>query len=574
MRKILLYFDPAVQSILVKKKTAEGEVKAALSSRYNFVSEGEIVARVVDLKGDDELESRIDEGYSYYNVQDYFNFEIGPGVFFDESEKAYKASFYGFITLNDQKLKLLSPFSISKDKIKAFYNIYPTKFGQYPPFREIEEILHVEKIVTAVSEDRYNQQINALNADNPRLARVVIAQGRPPVNGYDDYFEPLLSLQKKAGKILSDGRIDYKEVDSIIQVQKNQEILKKIDGIKSEDGYDIYGERVAAVNEPSKGYKKGENLVQSGFDNTIYLAELDGCLNIAKNKVSVLPVAVINGDVDLDKGNIDFNGTVHITGSVKPGFKVKAARDIIIEKDVEDAILSAGGDIEVKLGIVGKESVRLVAGGNVSARFMQNAKVEAVGSVFVHDSIINCDIISYNTISVVNPGGKIIGGKLLALYEINSTVIGTQNETATSLTVGRNLIVEKEMSDKRTEIKIVKERIEEISTNMKMQFGEEIFKNPREYLKILPAAKKKNCLLILNDMGSANNELKKLLADAAVIEKKLKFEKEPVIIVKGKIFPGVVVNVKKSVKKIERAVDNVKFYEDALDKTVRFTSAV
>lgn len=573
MRKVILYFDPAAQAILVKKTAENGEVKVVLSSKHNFVSENEIVARIVDLKPGDEIDSHIDEGYNYHNVRDYFNFTVGSGVYFDESSKSYKASYYGFVVLKESKLMLLSPLVLSKDKVRAYYNVMPTRFGNLPSYNEIVEILHAEKIVSVITGDKYAKQIAAVDLNNPRLQRILVAEGRDPINGFDEYFEPLLSFEKQAGRILSDGRMDYKEVGSIIQVQKNQEILQAIAGVKSEDGYDIFGEKVPAVKVEKEGMKKGENLLQSGFDPSIYVSGIDGCISVVNGKVDVLPVAVINGDVGLDSGNINFNGTVHVTGSVLPGFKVQADSDIIVDKDVEDAQLTAGGDITVKLGVVGKESVRLVAKGNISARFMQNVKAEAGKSVTVDDSIINCDIVSYEKVSVTGKNGKIIGGKIAALYEINAHTMGTQAETMTSLTVGRNFILEIEIGKKRTEIIMIKERVEEINTSMKMQFGEEIFKNPKEYIKILPPMKKKTCLLLLNDLSSANNNLKKLIEEAKVIEEKMKLDKEPVIIATNKVYPGVVVNVRKSVKKIDRLIENVKFYEDQLDKSVRFVAA-
>jgi len=328
------------------------------------------------------------------------------------------------------------------------------------------------------------------------------------------------------------------------------------------------------VKEPAKGYKKGDNLIQSGFDPRAFLAALDGCVRLEKNKVSVLPIAMVNGDVDLDYGNIDFNGTVHVTGSVKPGFKVKAASDIIVDKDVEDAQLFAGGSIIVKLGVVGKESVKLVAGGEVKARFMQNAKVEARKSVIIEDSIINCDIVSYDSIVVNSPTGKIIGGKLTALNEVKASVIGTQNETSTNISVGRNYAVEKELADKRAEVKIIKDKVDEINNLLKMQFGDEIFQNPKEYIKILPPLKKKNCLLLLNDLSNANRDMKKLIEQAKEIEVRNKPDREPFVVVTNKIHAGVVLNIKKSVKKIEQSVENVKFFEDPTEKTIRLTSAV
>ncbi len=573
MRKVILYFDPAAQSILVKKTLENGEVKAALSTRHNFVSENEIVARIVDVKTDEEIESRIDEGYTYHQVRDYFNFSIGSGVHFDEQSKCYKASYYGFVVLKESKLMLLSPLVFSKDKVRAFYNVVPTQFGNLPSYNEIVEFLHGEKVVAVVNGEKYKKQIEAIDLSHPHLTRVVVAEGRDPIDGYDEYFETLLSFEKQAGKILSDGRMDYKEVGSIIQVQKNQEILQSIPGVKPENGYDIFGEKVPAVKIEKNGYKKGDNLLQSGFDKTIYVAGIDGCISVDNKKVNVLPVAIISGDVGLDSGNIIFNGTVHVTGSVLPGFKVQADSDIIVDKDVEDAQLTAGGDITVKLGVVGKEAVKLIAKGNITARFMQNVKVEAGKNVTVDDSIVNCDIVSYGVVAVTGKVGKIIGGKVAALNEIRAHTIGTPNETQTILTVGRNFILEDQINKKRTEIIMVKERMEEVTTSMKMQFGEEIFKNPKEYIKILPAMKKKTCLLLLNDLGSATSSWKKLVEEAKAIEEKMKFDKEPVIIVTNKVYPGVVVNVKKSVKKIEHIVENVKFYEDQLDKTVRFVAA-
>ncbi|HOP28292.1 MAG TPA: FapA family protein [Spirochaetota bacterium] len=574
MKKIIFYFEPSVQGILAKKKNAAGEVKTVLSSKYNFVSENEIVARVIDVQDESDIPSLIDAGYEYYNVQNYSSISTGRGIRFDDTLKAYVSSYYGFVIIKDGKIQLLSPLAYSKDKINAYYYIYPTKSGVYPSYREVHDILHVEKIVYPVSREKFEKQIDAFDKEHPQLARVIVAEGKAPVNGYDEYYEPLLSLEKKVGKVLADGRIDYKEQDSIIQVQKNQEVLQRIPEVKPEDGYDVFGEVVSAEREEKGGLKRGENIVQSGFDESIFLSGIDGCLNISNNKVSVMPVAVIQGDVDLDSGNIQFNGTVRITGSVKSGFKVQADNDIIVEGDVDNAQLISGGSITVKMGVVGKDGTRLIAKGDISAKFIQNAKVEAGKSVIVSDSIINCDILSYDKIEITGKNGKIIGGKLVALYEIKSPIVGTQTETVTNLTVGRNFAVEEELNKKRGEIKIARDRIEEITTSIKMQFGEEIFKNPKEYIKILPSLKKQTCLVLLNDLGKANASLQKLLEESWGIEARLKLEREPAVVVRGRIFPGSIVNVKKSVRKIETPLDNVKLYEDPEDKSVRFISAI
>src|SRR5208337_2214035 len=110
MRKVLLYFDPDVQAMFVKHKGDNGEDKLVLSSRHNFAGANQIVARIIDLKNDGEdITPFVDQGYSYYNLRDYFNFETAIGIFFDETIKAYRASHYGFVALRDTKIFLLSP---------------------------------------------------------------------------------------------------------------------------------------------------------------------------------------------------------------------------------------------------------------------------------------------------------------------------------------------------------------------------------------------------------------------------------------------------------------------------------
>jgi hypothetical protein len=136
MRKVILYFDPAAPAILVKKTAESGEVKVVLSSKHNFVSENEIVARVVDIKSEDEISAHIDEGYNYHHVRDYFNFSTGSGVHFDEGTKSYKSSYYGFVVLKDSKISLISPLVLSKDKIRAYYNIQDSVI-----FRHITKLL-------------------------------------------------------------------------------------------------------------------------------------------------------------------------------------------------------------------------------------------------------------------------------------------------------------------------------------------------------------------------------------------------------------------------------------------------
>src|SRR5690606_11485656 len=111
-----------------------------------------------------------------------------------------------------------------------------------------------------------------------------------------------------------------------------------------------------------------------------------------RGKINVFPVYEVNGDVDYKVGNIDFNGTVVVRGSVLPGFRIRSNGDIRIIGTVEGAFLEAGGSIEVTEGVVGQNKGKLYAGRNVKCSFVQDAMITAGEDVLVAQSIMHSHI--------------------------------------------------------------------------------------------------------------------------------------------------------------------------------------
>lgn len=575
MKAILFYFDNRASKMFVETKNEEGESVMTLSSSYNFVARNEILARIVDIASPEDAKRHLDAGHSYYHVVPYFQFKTGGGVFFDDATKSYRASHYGFVVLDKTKaLRLVVPFQVAKDKTKAWYSIHPTKSGKLPTYGDIEDILKLNKIVTPVDQKVIEADLAAIDPHGKHVSKIKVAQSREPINGRPEYFVPLISIDKKAGKLMEDGRIDFKEVDSIIQVKKGDEILRRYEEIKPQDGYDIYGEKAAAVIEESKGYQRGENLVQSGANPELFVSAIDGCLEVEKKKISVRAQVNIRGDVDYDSGNIDFQGSVHITGSVKPGFSVKVSGDIIVDQSVDDAYLEAGGSVTVKMGISGKGATIVKAEGDVRAKFILNSHVEARGIVSVEDSIINSKVFSNNRVLVTSQHGKIMGGEVLGLYRIEANAVGSAKETTTTLTVGRNLELERELEKIRADINARKVNLEEVMNKIKNTFGNHLFEDPKKYIEVLPAPKKKICLEMLAEVSNINKRIKELAVIGMQVEHKLVLEEDPQIMVKDTVYPGTTLMIKKRTRKIEEKLTNVKFYEDPEEKVIRYTAAV
>jgi uncharacterized protein (DUF342 family) len=367
MKKLVFYFDHTVARIYEKKISESGEEKTVLTSHNNFVSRAEIVARIIEIDSVEQIPSRLDPDCAYHNIVDYYPLKIDEGIYFDESSQTYKAEAYGFVVLLQGKLKLLSTRTITKDKLKVYYSIHPTKSGNIPTTAELQEYLQRQKIIATVGTKKIEEQLGRIDASKKIVTRILVAEGKAPVAGREEYFNPIVNIAKKVGEMKSDGSIDFREKNSVIQIFKGQEILERFPAVKAEEGLDVYGDKLPAEMSRMEGYRKGDNIVQSGTNPNIFLSAIDGVLKVAQRKVSVLEVVVIHGNVDYESGNINFSGSVEVTGSVLPGFRIKASGDVLIREGVEDAIVESDGDVTVGTGVVGKETVKIICGGNLKA---------------------------------------------------------------------------------------------------------------------------------------------------------------------------------------------------------------
>ena len=158
-------------------------------------------------------------------------------------------------------------------------------------------------------------------------------------------------------------------------------------------------------------------------------------------------------------GNIDFNGDVNITGSVRSGVTVHAMGSIYVGGFVEGATLIAGKDIVLKDGVNTKNSGKIEAGGNISGRFFENTEVIAKGDLQCN-YILNCRVLTYGMIFVEGPIGSIIGGDVTGVMGISTTSCGHESNVKTLLRVGSTKEIRKEYAELIMELKEVDGQIE------------------------------------------------------------------------------------------------------------------
>ncbi|MCK9224288.1 MAG: FapA family protein, partial [Candidatus Muirbacterium halophilum] len=228
---------------------------------------------------------------------------------------------------------------ISDDNMQAFITATEPQGGSAPTVKGILELIAKENIVFGIIEHAPNEIVKDLKYNE----KILIAKGIEPQKGKNGRLEFKINLAKNIKpQLLEDGSVDFKHLDIITNVVKGEVLAEYKMPEKGKNGKDILGNVIES--------EVGEDISIEGFvGKNVELSEdgqkitslLDGQVMKEGEKLTVTPVYIIEGDVDLKVGNIDFIGSVIIKGSVLDGFYVKAKGNIEIEKTVGACDLEA-----------------------------------------------------------------------------------------------------------------------------------------------------------------------------------------------------------------------------------------
>lgn len=267
--------------------------------------------------------------------------------------------------------------------------------------------------------------------------KFLVAEGRKPVNGDDGFLRFLFGQEKRpVPKELEDGRVNYFDLGLIDTVSEGDLLCEIIPPTDGKDGQDVFGEPLKA--KPGKAVipRLGRN-VEYTDDGKFVKATRDGQPRVeGKTLLSVVPVYEVKGDVDSSTGNIEFNGSVIISGTVNTGLKVEATEDIEVYGSVEGGSLLAGGDIIVRQGIRGAGRSLVVTNGDLKTTYIENAQVRVEGELIAQTAILHSDVHVRKRVEVLGKNGMIAGGLIRAKNEIACKVLGSHMGTKTTIQVG------------------------------------------------------------------------------------------------------------------------------------------
>jgi len=261
----------------------------------------------------------------------------------------------------------------------------------------------------------------------------------------NDYLNP--------GRITDHGTIDFKDRGAVPFVKAGVVLAEKIPGVDGKPGTDVYGNIIPSEQANDQPLKSGPGTALSDNDLKI-VATMDGQpLMTVHGEVTVMKELHIQGDVDYTTGNIIFNGSIIVKGSINPGFIIKGGN--LTAKDVNGAEIDVVGNIEISGGII--DSV-LRSGGGVQAMHMSGTKVDAYGDVLVKKVVIGCKIRTSGAFA--GESVHVISSLISAKKGIVAKQIGTDVSRACTLRVGISDHTEKKIRFFRDAIEEKKKELE------------------------------------------------------------------------------------------------------------------
>ena len=330
----------------------------------------------------------------------------------------------------DEQIKV----NISGDKLEAYVKFYPpSEKGKYLTKSDIIDQLKGLNVVYGIKDD----VIEEIVSDKEYFKEYLVAEGVDAEQGIQPSIEYKFDInagKDRKPKIRPDGTVDYNSVEVINPVNTGELLAKIIPGQpgtagKNISGEDIYPEELEQVN-----IAVGNN-VELSEDSTEAYSACDGQAAYRGGKIWVDNVYIVQGDVDVATGNIAFNGDVLINGSIRTGFSVKAKGNVEINGAVEGAEIKAGKSIMIRNGIQGMKKAYVVAGEDITTKFIESSVVIASGFVNA-SSILYSDITGDKGVIVKGKKAIIVGGIVRALGHIECDKAGSIMGSNTVLQVG------------------------------------------------------------------------------------------------------------------------------------------
>lgn len=438
--------------------------------------------------------------------------------------------------------------SVTQDSMEAHLTVIPPKGGRGVNLDDIFEQLKIKNIKFGVLEEEIESIANNKIYNNS----ILIAKGKPPINGEDAILKYHFDTSNERKVCISDdGKVDFRELSLIKNVNENQILVTMIPSTKGVNGQNVYGEDVQAKDGKKVNLPRGKNVAITE-DGLSLISTIKGEVKLVDNKVSVFPLYEVNSNVDNTTGNIRFVGKVIVKGNVLTGFVIEADEDVEIYGVVEGAQIYSKGNIILHRGIQGMNRGELRCDGDLIAKFIENSRVHAKGNIQT-EAIMHSMIYCGKKLEVKGKKGLLVGGEIRASEEIKAKVIGSPMATVTDIEVGTNPEMRSKYESLKMEMRNSTENLLKLTqaVDLLTKIG-----RSTELTEEKKALLNKSIVMKLQ----MQNKIEQLKSEISYLESYIEEISNGKIKVEGLVYPGTKVTIGSNSMYIKDQIQYVTFY--------------
>lgn len=443
------FFEPTQHTISRRIQIGEDE-----SGDKVLVSE--LVRKDGMLLEFEKVEKFLEKGFEKQPIQ------LGEHVYFSEDGNIVYATVAGYPRVNRLAVEddgtqvihvSIEPlFRITPDGMKASLAIHPPLPDSCSLMTEdVDELLLEAGITYGLDTEKVAEAKEYVQEGLIEFNTIAIAKGRECGPSEDAYLKFKIEIGPIAGQLLKDGSIDFRERRVMVPVNEGDVLAIKIPAQPGTPGVNIFGEEIEAT--PGKDIVvKTKGDAEFSSETMEVVATAGGVLSVVQgNTIKVSSRQKIQGDIDFSVGNVESGNCLVITGSVQPGFKVKAEGDIEIGGTVSSASVDGQANVVIKGGITGQKT-KISGEGDVDILFVEQGEIRAGGI---------CVVRKQSYYSLVHAGGDIrckrdsivVGGEIVSAGSISLGDVGS--EKADPSLVAAGVVPERLEQHRRQKVQLI-----------------------------------------------------------------------------------------------------------------------
>lgn len=341
----------------------------------------------------------------------------------------------------------------SPDGLKGFL-LVPDSYSEfYPCEDDLKKALAQNGIVYGVDEDALHLMVAGRMCNR----NVLVAKGRPWQKGIAGRLKLLVDIAG-VGKPQEreDGSVDHRDLKTVVNVCEGDHLVKRIPPVPGRRGRTVLGKEIVPPEPKDAKLVLGEGTKLADDDSDLLVAARDGAVVVERGgRISVKTAEVIPGDIDYATGNISFSGDLRIIGTVRAGFAAHAKGNLYVGGSVEDAEVSATGDIEIVGGAAGAGKGVVTSGGSIVLHHVEGFRLRAQKDITVAEDIVHCSVSAEGVVKA----RCVVGGSVAATRGVEAETIGGAAETRTLIDMGNTYLLLQHKEKKLKEIEEINGQI-------------------------------------------------------------------------------------------------------------------